>query len=52
MVADACTMVRNAAVTGGPISQTVALLALREHLRTNPEDADRFAVIPKYAEDA
>jgi hypothetical protein len=52
VVADACTMVRNAAVTGAPISQTEALLALREHLRTNPGDADRFAVVPAYAEAA
>jgi hypothetical protein len=52
LVADACTMVRNSAVTGAPISQAEALLALREHLRTNPEDADLFAVIPKYAEAA
>jgi len=52
VVADACTMVRNSAITGAPISQTEALLALREHLRTNPQDADRFTVIPKYAEAA
>jgi hypothetical protein len=52
VVADACTMVRNSAVTGAPISQAEALLALREHVRTNPQDADRFTVIPKYAEAA
>ncbi len=52
VVADSCTMARNSAVTAAPISQTEALLALREHVRTNPEDADRFAVIPRYAEAA
>jgi hypothetical protein len=52
VVADACTMMRNSAVTAAPISQTEALLALREHLRTNPGDADRFAVVPQYAEAA
>jgi hypothetical protein len=52
VVADACTMVRNAAVTGAPVSQTDAILALREHLLTKPEDADRFTVVPKYAEAA
>ena len=52
VVADACTMVRDSTVTGAPIPQTEALLALREHLRTNPQDADRLAVIPKDAEAA
>ncbi len=52
VVADACTMVRNSAVTGAPISQTEAVLALREHLRTNPQDGDRFTVVPQYAEAA
>jgi hypothetical protein len=52
LVADACTMVRNPSITAAPIGQTEAELALREHLRTNPEDAERFAIIPKYAEAA
>jgi hypothetical protein len=52
VVADACTMVRNPGVTGAPISQTDAVLALREHLRTKPADADSLAVVPQYAEAA
>ena len=52
VVADACTMVRNSAVTGAPVSQTQAVLALREHLTTKPEEADRFMVVPAYAEAA
>jgi len=52
VVADTCTLVRNSAVTAGPISQAEAVLALREHLRTTPDDADPFAVVPKNAEAA
>jgi len=52
VVVDACTLVRNSAVTAGPISQAEAVLALREHLRTTPDDADPFAVVPKNAEAA
>jgi hypothetical protein len=49
VVADSCTMVRNTGVTGAPVSQTQAVLALREHVRTKPEDNGRFTVVPFYA---
>jgi hypothetical protein len=50
VVADSCSLVRNSAVTGTPVSQTQALLALRDHLATNPQDAGGLAVVPAYAE--
>lgn len=50
LVADACTLVRNSAITGTETSQIQALLALRDHERLHPEERDRFAVIPAYAE--
>jgi hypothetical protein len=52
VVVDSCTLVRNGAITGVPLSQTQARLALRDHLRTRPEDQTRFTVLPHYAEAA
>ena len=52
VVADACTLVRNSAITGTEISQTQAVLALNQHVQLNPQDSGRFAVIPVYAERA
>jgi hypothetical protein len=49
VVADACTLVKNDAITGTETSQTQALGALSEHIRLNPHDRGRFAVIPVYA---
>ena len=48
VVADACSLVRNDAITGTEVSQTQAVLALAEHTRLNPQDSGRFAVVPGY----
>jgi hypothetical protein len=52
VVVDSCTMVREGTITGTPISQTQATLALRDHLRIKPSDLGRFTVVPRYAEAA
>jgi len=52
VVADACTLVKNASITGTEISQSQAILALNNHLSLNPQDRGRFAVIPAYTERA
>jgi len=49
VVADACTLARNDAITGTEVSQTQALLALRAHLQANPFDQGRFTVVPVHA---
>jgi hypothetical protein len=49
VVADACTLVKNASITGTEISQSQAILALNNHVSLNPQDLGRFAVIPAYS---
>lgn len=52
VVADSCTLVKNASITGTETSQSQAILALNDHLSLNPQDRGRFAVIPAYTERA
>jgi hypothetical protein len=46
VVADACSLRRNDLITDTPRSRPQALLALRSHVRSNPADANRFAIVP------
>jgi hypothetical protein len=46
VVADACSLTPNSAVTPTGTTRSAALLALRAHLRQNPQDALRFTIAP------
>ena len=50
VVVDACTSLRNTAITGTGVTQIQALLKLRKHVAANPADRTRFAVAPVHAE--
>ncbi len=50
VVVDACTSLRNTAITGTGVTQIQALLKLRKHVAANPADRTRFAIAPVHAE--
>ncbi|HET7543092.1 MAG TPA: DUF6603 domain-containing protein [Polyangiaceae bacterium] len=49
VVADACSLQKNTAITSTGVTQVQALLALRAHVDANPDDQGRFTVVPAYA---
>jgi hypothetical protein len=49
VVVDRCSSVANTAITGTGVSRGQALLALRSHVRNNPEDAGHYTVAPGFA---
>jgi hypothetical protein len=49
VVADACSHAVNTTMTPTGTTRSSALLALKEHLVNNPQDRDRFTIVPKRA---
>lgn len=46
VVADACSLAPNTAITPTGTTRSSALLALRAHVRTNPGEQARFTIVP------
>jgi hypothetical protein len=49
VVADACSLARQTGITASGTTRTQALLALRAHLKINPQDKGRLTIAPAYA---